>query len=129
MRTGRSELHATLTPEWLRRQEVDDAVAALIVKFGISSTIHVPIGWAGRPSAVIVLASSGTRVYNDYDLVFAEELARRASTAMHHAELFHNAKTERERAEEEVMLRERLVAIVGHDLRTRCPRSPWRRRC
>jgi signal transduction histidine kinase len=28
-----------------------------------------------------------------------------------------NARTERERAEEEVLLRERLVAIVGHDLR------------
>ena len=117
LQTGHSELHASLTSEWLRRQEVDDDVASLIRRFGISSTIHVPIGWAGRPVAVIVFASSGNRVYNDSDLVFAEELARRASTAMHNAELFHEAKTEKERAQQEVMLRERLVAIVGHDLR------------
>jgi signal transduction histidine kinase len=37
--------------------------------------------------------------------------------AMHNAELFHTAKNERERAEEAAALRERLVAIVGHDLR------------
>jgi len=117
MQTGRSEIHPALTPEWLRRQDVDDELASLIQRFGISSTIHVPISWTGRPHAVVVFASLGTRVYNDYDLVFAEELARRASTAMHNAELFHNALTERERTEEEVMLRERLVAIVGHDLR------------
>jgi signal transduction histidine kinase len=66
---------------------------------------------------VIVFAAAGTRVYNENDLVFAEELARRASTAMHNAELFHAARKERERAEEAAALRERLVAIVGHDLR------------
>jgi PAS domain S-box-containing protein len=117
MQTGRSELHAALTSEWLRRQEVDDEMAALIGRFGITSTIHVPIIWASRPFAVVVFASVGARVYNDRDLIFAEELSRRASTAMQNAELFLEAKTAREHAEEEVLLRERLVAIVGHDLR------------
>ena len=66
---------------------------------------------------MIVFAAAPPRVYNEHDLVFAEELARRASTAMHNAELFQTAKRERERAEEAAALRERLVAIVGHDLR------------
>jgi signal transduction histidine kinase len=117
MRTGRSELHPKLTPEWLREQDMDDELAFLVLRFGISSTIHVPIIMAGRPFAVIVFAAAGTRVYNEHDLVFAEELARRASTAMRNAELFHTAKRERERAEEAAALRERLLAIVGHDLR------------
>ena len=117
MRTGRSELHPKLTPEWLRGQDMDDELALLILRFGIPSTIHVPIIMAGRPFAVIVFAAAGTRVYNEHDLVFAEELARRASTAMHNAELFHTAKKERQRAEEAAELRERLVAVVGHDLR------------
>ena len=117
MRTGRSELHATLTPEWLRGQDMDDELAFLILKFGISSTIHVPITRAGSPFAVIVFAAAGTRRYNEHDLAFAEELARRASTAMHNAELFQTAKKERARAEEAAELRERLVAVVGHDLR------------
>ena len=117
MRTGRSELHPKVTPEWLRGQEADDELAFLILRFGIPSTIHVPIIMAGRPFAVIVFAAAAPRVYNEHDLVFAEELARRASTAMHNAELFHTAKKERERAEEAAELRERLVAVVGHDLR------------
>src|SRR5262249_39327342 len=37
--------------------------------------------------------------------------------AMRNAELFQTAKVERERAEEAVALRERLMAILGHDLR------------
>jgi PAS domain S-box-containing protein len=117
MRTGRSELHATLTPEWLRGQEMDDELALLILRFAISSTIHVPIVMAGNPFAVIVFATAGTRGYDEHDLVFAEELARRASAAMHNAELFHTANKERERAEQAADLRERLVAVLGHDLR------------
>jgi signal transduction histidine kinase len=67
---------------------------------------------------VIVFAATGTRVYNARDLAFAEELGRRASNAMRNAELFQTANLERARAEESAALRERLVAIVGHDLRT-----------
>jgi len=96
---------------------MEDELAFLILRFGISSTVHVPIMSSGRPFAVIVFAAAGTRVYSEQDVLFAEELARRASTAMHNAELFHTAKRERERAEEAAALRERLVAIVGHDLR------------
>jgi PAS domain S-box-containing protein len=117
MRTGRSELHPTLTPEWLRGQDMDDELALLILRFGVSSTIHVPVTVAGSPNAVIVFAAAGKRVYDEHDLVFAEELARRASTAMHNAELFHTANTERARAEEAAELRETLVAVLGHDLR------------
>jgi PAS domain S-box-containing protein len=50
MQTGRSELHPRLTPEWLRGQEMDDELAFLIRRFGISSTIHVPIIMGGVPS-------------------------------------------------------------------------------
>ena len=96
---------------------MDDELAFMILRFGISSTIHVPIIMAGRPVAVIVFATTGPRVYNERDLVFAEELSRRASAAMYNAELLHTAKKERERAEEAAALRERLVAVVGHDLR------------
>ncbi len=117
MRTGRSELHPRATDEWLRAQEADDEVLPLARKFGIPSAIFVPIIVGGRPVAVIVFTAAAPRIYNEHDLVFAEELARRASTAMHNAELFQTAKKERGRAEEAAALRERLVAIVGHDLR------------
>jgi signal transduction histidine kinase len=51
------------------------------------------------------------------DLSLAEELARRASQAMNNAHLLRSAKRERTRAEEAQALGERLLGIVGHDLR------------
>ena len=117
MRTGRSELHPRVTPEWFFSQGANDALTPLTLRFGVPSMIHVPIILGGRPFAVIAFSAAPPRMYNEQDLVVAEELAQRASTAMHNAELFHTAQKERERAEEAAALRERLVAIVGHDLR------------
>ena len=117
MRTGRSELYPQVTPEMLLALNPNDELASVIRRFGTPSVILVPIIVDARPFAVIAFTAAPPRVYNEHDLVFAEELARRASTAMHNAELFHAAKRERERAEEAAALRERLVAVVGHDLR------------
>jgi len=96
---------------------VEENVASLVRRFHVTSTIHVPIALASEPIGVIVFAATGTRIYDGKDLAFAEELARRASNAMHNAQLFQAAEVERVRAEEAAALRERLVAIVGHDLR------------
>jgi len=115
--TGRSELQPNWTPERLVAEKVDEELASVMLRFGIGSTIDVPVVVGGRAIAVIAFAAGSTKVFDERDLVIAEELARRASTAMHNAELFHTAKRERERAEEAAALRERLVAIVGHDLR------------
>ena len=102
MLKGRSELHPKVTPEWIRAQEADDDLVPVIRRFGAPSIVYVPIILGGRPFAVIAFSAAPPRIYNEHDLVFAEELARRASTAMHNAELFHTAKKERERAEERV---------------------------
>ena len=117
VQTGRSELHPRVTPEWILAQEADEELVPLIRKFGSPSIIYVPIIMGGRTFGVIAFSVAPPRVYNDRDLIFAEELARRASMAMQNAELFQTARQERERAEEAATLRERLVAIVGHDLR------------
>ena len=92
-------------------------VVALMRRFRVSSFIHVPIVSGDQPLRRDRLRRHRNQDYNPRDLAFAEELARRASHAMHNAQLFQAAKTDRERAEEAAALRERLVAIVGHDLR------------
>jgi PAS domain S-box-containing protein len=117
VQTGRGELHPKLTEEWILTQDLGENGAALIRRFRVSSLIHVPIKSSGQPCGVMVFATTGTRVFDTTDLAFAEELAHRASNAMHNVQLFQTAKIERARAEEAVALRERLVAIVGHDLR------------
>ena len=118
LQSGRPELHERWTADWIMAQEIDENIASLIRRFHISSTIHVPILMANQPFGVIVFAATGTRVYTTSDLTFAEELARRASCAMSNAQLFQMARAERQRAEEAAALRERLVAVVGHDLRS-----------
>jgi PAS domain S-box-containing protein len=117
METGRAELTSKWTPEWFLREEVDENIISVVRRFRISSFIHVPIVSANSPVGVMVFAATGTRYYNPRDLAFAEELARRASHAMRNAQVFQTAKADRQRAEEAAALRERLVAIVGHDLR------------
>src|SRR5262249_49578504 len=117
LQAGSSELQPIWTADWLTDEDLSPAAASLGRRFHISSTIHVPIESAGQTVGVMVFAATGTRVYNKRDLAFAEELGRRASQAMHNAQLFQDAKVQRERAEEAAALRERLVAIVGHDLR------------
>jgi signal transduction histidine kinase len=117
METGRGELTSKMTPEWLVEQDVAENVASLLRRYRITSVLHVPIELAGERIGVMVFGATGSRVYNQRDLAFAELLARRASNAMRNAQLFRTAEVERERAEEAAALRERLVAIVGHDLR------------
>jgi PAS domain S-box-containing protein len=115
--TGKSEIVTRMAPDWVLREDVPENVASLIRRHHISSVICVPLELAGERIGVMVFGTTGSRVYNERDLAFAEELARRASNAMHNAQLFRTAQAERERAEEAAALRERLVAIVGHDLR------------
>jgi PAS domain S-box-containing protein len=117
MQTGLAELLPRMTPEWLDQEDLEENVASPVRRFRVTSVIHVPIALAREPIGVIVFAATGTRIYDEKDLAFAEELARRASNAMHNAQLFQVAEAERVRAEEAAALRERLVAIVGHDLR------------
>ena len=116
MRTGRPELHA-VTAEWLTSEDVDERLIPLVRRFRVSSAVAVPITLDGVSIGVIVFFSAEPRRFNGAHLSFAEELARRASHAMHNAQLLLTAKRERARAEEAQELRERLLAIVGHDLR------------
>jgi PAS domain S-box-containing protein len=117
LQTGRGEVHPRWTADWLIAEDVSEPTVSLVRRFHISSTIHVPIELEGQTVGVMVFATTGARVYNERDLAFAEELGRRASHAMHNAHLFQEAKAQRELAVEAAALRERLVAVVGHDLR------------
>src|SRR5262245_11139586 len=85
MQTGLAELLPKMTPEWLDKEDVEENVASLVRRFHVTSVIHVPIALAREPIGVIVFAATGTRIYDGKDLAFAEELARRASNAMHNA--------------------------------------------
>jgi signal transduction histidine kinase len=118
LRSGKSERHAALTPEWLSSEDSDIRIIPLASRFHISSVILVPLVIGAAPMGVLLLFGTRPRRFSAADVSFAEELARRASQAMNNARLMLSAERERARAEEAQSLRERLLDIVGHDLRT-----------
>jgi PAS domain S-box-containing protein len=117
LRTGRSELLPRMTEEGLQTDIEDEETRLIIRQFGVSSVVLVPIAIEGKPVGALMFVSTGSRTYGAADVLVAEELARRASNAMYNAQLFQSAQEERRRAQDEGDLRERLLAIVGHDLR------------
>jgi PAS domain S-box-containing protein len=89
LRTGRSELGAEITEEQLEELATDDLHLGLVRELGVQSYMCVPLVTRGEVLGVIsfVAAESGRR-YGPEDLAFAEELARRAGTAVENAQLY-----------------------------------------
>jgi signal transduction histidine kinase len=79
----------------------------------------LPIASEGRVSGALLLVSlDSRRVYGAQELLVAEEVARRASTALENARLFESAQVERRRAEEANRLKDDFLSTVSHELRT-----------
>jgi PAS domain S-box-containing protein len=93
LRTGESELIAEISEERLSELAVDDLHLGLVRELGFQSYMGVPLVVRGRRSGVMsfVAAESGRR-YGPADLALAEELARRASTAIENAQLYREAE-------------------------------------
>lgn len=117
LRSGKGELHASITPEWLGSEDTDARIIPLVRRFHISSFILVPIASDSTRSGVIGFFATRPRRLAAADLSFGEELGRRAAQAINNAHLLLSAQRERTRAEEAQALGERLLGIVGHDLR------------
>jgi PAS domain S-box-containing protein len=93
LRTGESELATEISEEALSELAVDDLHFELVRELGLQSYMCVPLVARGRTLGVIsfVAAESGRR-YGDEDLALAEELARRAGTAVENAQLYREAE-------------------------------------
>ncbi|TML17256.1 MAG: PAS domain S-box protein [Actinobacteria bacterium] len=93
LRTGQSELAPEITEDALSELAVDDLHFELVRELGFQSYMCVPLVARGRTLGVIsfVAAESGRR-YGDDDLALAEELARRAGTAVENAQLYREAE-------------------------------------
>ena len=93
LRTGESQLVTEITEERLSELAVDDLHLGLVRELGFQSFMCVPLVARGRTLGVIsfVSAESGRR-YGPDDLALAEELARRASTAIENAQLYREAE-------------------------------------
>jgi len=93
LRSGRSELVAEVTEEWLDAIAPDPRQREILGSLGLRSNILVPLMARGRTLGVLTLATAeSARAYGEQDLRLAEELAARAALAVDNARLFRDAE-------------------------------------
>jgi GAF domain-containing protein/anti-sigma regulatory factor (Ser/Thr protein kinase) len=89
IRTGRSELHATVSDADLKAASTDERRLAADRALGLSSVMVVPmLGRTGVIGAIALVYADSGRRYDDADLATAEDLGRRAAVAVENAEEF-----------------------------------------
>jgi PAS domain S-box-containing protein len=106
VRSGTSELARELSDELLAAAAVDELHLELLRELGLRSYMCVPLLAHGRTlGAITFIAAESGRVYGKQDLALAEELARRAATAIENAQLYAEAEARAQAA--------RVLASVG----------------
>jgi serine phosphatase RsbU (regulator of sigma subunit)/anti-sigma regulatory factor (Ser/Thr protein kinase) len=90
IRTGRSELYPFIPPELLEAGAENEEHLRLIREFGLSSGLVVPlVGRSGIIGALTLIYAESGRRYDESDVAFAEDVARRAALAVETAHAFH----------------------------------------
>jgi PAS domain S-box-containing protein len=112
LETGQAELAVRCTDDDLRALAQDDRHLATLRALRIASRMTLPLLARGRTLGAITLArDDGREPFDADDLELGKEIAQRAALAIDNAHLFRQAR----RATE---LRDRILGIVSHDLRT-----------
>jgi len=89
IRTGTTELYPEVTDEMLVDAAKDEEHLRLLREIGLGSAMLVPLTARGRVfGAISFVASDPDRPYDEDDVAFAEDLARRAALAVDNAMLF-----------------------------------------
>jgi PAS domain S-box-containing protein len=89
LRSGRPELYPELPDELLEQGIPDPEQLESIRALGMRSVMLIPMVVAGRTIGVLTMVSAESRrSFDEDDLVFAGDLARRAATAVENARLY-----------------------------------------
>ena len=89
IRTGRSELYPTVTDEMLVAASKDEEQLRVSRELGLRSALCVPLrGTTETLGALTLVAAESGRRYDQDDLAFAEDIARRAGVAVENARAF-----------------------------------------
>jgi signal transduction histidine kinase len=112
LRTGESLLLPELPDDLAKRYCVDDEHRRLIRRIGTQTAIAVPLVVRGQTLGVLTISSSTTgRRYGHADLELAEEVARRAASAIDKARLYRASQ-------EAVRVRSEFLTVASHELNT-----------
>jgi len=111
IRTGRTQLISRVSDEMLVAAARDDTHLDLIRGLGLRSAAIVPLIARGQVLGAITLAGESGHIFEEAELPYLEDLARRAAVAVDNARLLHEAK-------EAIRLRDDFLAMASHDMRT-----------
>ena len=119
LRTGQSELYPHVDDEMLSQAARDDEHLEMIRALSLRSVMIVALRARGRTlGAVTFVSAESGRHYDESDLAFAEELARRAALAIDNARLYRHEQGVAESLQNS-LLPERLPELPGVSLAAR----------
>ncbi|MEA2572597.1 MAG: hypothetical protein QOI24_4598 [Acidobacteriota bacterium] len=114
--TGESAM-SSVVPADAWNEIVDPEHREALTQFGIRSAMTVPIRGTGKPYGTMTFVlTSTTRAYDAFDLLVAEELARRAGAAIERSRLFEAERAQRlvaERSTHRVEYLQRLTSMLA----------------
>jgi signal transduction histidine kinase len=126
MRTGAARLIARVGDEHIEEVAQDDTEHQALKALGLQAAMAVPLSARGHTlGALTLLSAESHRIFTLDDLELAQELGRRAGLALDNARLYRAADAARREsgrllveAQAAVRVRDEMVAVVSHDLRT-----------
>jgi PAS domain S-box-containing protein len=112
MRSGAAQLTAEVSAAMLTEQIRNEQAYQMVKILDPRSAISVPLKIRERTMGVMTFVISDTRrQYGPRELEFAEDLARRAATAIDNAQLYQSVQ-------EAVRQRDEFLAMLAHELRS-----------
>jgi signal transduction histidine kinase len=118
LRTGQTLLVACMEPDDMRLRGAPEGHHELD-RFPIHSAMGAPVFVRGQPFGVLQMARhTADRPYQEGDRALLDQLAQRAAVAIAKARALESERMARGEAERALELRDELLAVVSHDLRT-----------
>ncbi|MFT3773201.1 MAG: ATP-binding protein [Minicystis sp.] len=111
LHSGEPLLIPEMTDADIASSAIDAEHARIIRELGTRSLVIAPLVARGQQIGVISFSSAAPRRYGPAELDLAQELARRAASAIDNARLFHETQ-------EAVRMRDEFLAVASHELRT-----------